>query len=302
MAQLNAREIGTVIRISMVAAIIGTLLAICTVGALLIPLSGADFPSSGVAVHSQGPDQQNTHIEVKPESEQDEYMSSLVTDRAALYNGNASARLRQQAEVGESFPISMLVCAPSKAPCSSAPPTDSDRRPDSILPSDIRDLGSVSVGGRVQTELTWYGVGATVRALSPTEQVIAEPGDVAEWRWSVLVGKEPGRLHLQISVSSLRGDSNVSLFPTRFFDLDVEVMDTVRNRTDVIVSALNKFAVGAGTGIAALAGTIIAYLSYRRARGDRAATEGSGVDPVERQAGSFRALRKRRRRRKPDRG
>ncbi|MDG4840961.1 hypothetical protein O7631_30925 [Micromonospora sp. WMMD967] len=296
---LYTREIRAVVRIATVAAIIGSTLALCSVGVLLLEPQSARY-QQGPPVPSHGPEQPTRSVEARPESKQNEYINSLITDRAALYNGTASARLRQQTDVGESFPISLLVCAPSTSPCYSASPTDSSRRPHSTPPPDVRNLGNVTVGGRVQVELTWHGIGATVRALSPTEQTIAEPGDVAEWRWSVLVGKEPGQLHLQIGVTSLRGDSAVPLFPTRFFDLDVEVEDTVQNRTNVIGSALGKFTVGAGTGIAALGGTIVAYLTYRRARRERAGravAEGLNDGPAD--GGSGRGPRKRRRRKPP---
>jgi len=298
--EFNAQDVNAVKRVAAVAAIFGALMVGCGVGYLLIPTSGADFVFPNTPVPTRDVNPTAPPGQVKPAATQNDYMNALLTDRAALYSASASARLRQTVKVGESFPVALAVCAPGTGFCDIGPTADAT--PAASRPTDGRELGGLRVGGLVRAELSRYGDDATVKAISPAEQVIAATGDVAEWRWWVRVGSNPGKMRFQISVTSLRGDSEVPLFPTRYFDLDVEVTDTPRNRMSVVVSALNRFFVGVGTGMAALGATIVAYLTYRRGEqdrdGKRATAHGSGGDPDGREAGSFRVEGKRRRRKR----
>ncbi|XTZ13907.1 hypothetical protein ACQSSU_20635 [Micromonospora echinospora] len=68
----------------------------------------------------------------------------------------------------------------------------------------------------------------------------------------------------QISVTTLKADTEESLYPTRYFDIAIDVRDTLTSRVKRGASTLNNFFVGASVGIAALLTVVLTYLGYRR--------------------------------------
>ncbi|MGC4808076.1 hypothetical protein [Micromonospora sp. DT233] len=296
--KLAEQDVSGVTRLSLIAAWLGVLL-----GGLILILDTmsyefrTDTPRPEPTVSPSGQDTSLTTPRPTPPSvwkpspgvevdnEHGEYMKTLRVDRNALYSGTASARLHQHVEVGKSFPLALAVCGNEQRVCDIAPfagGLSSGSAPAAPAPAEkagaSKDvpLGAVKVGGRVQVKLTSYGGDAVVVAAGPAEQVITAKSDVAEWRWSV-TAKNASRLNFQISVTTLRGDSNVALFPTRYFNLAVDVKDTFAHRTGVVLGGAGKFLVGAGTGAAALGTAIIGYLTYRRGRrGEEAGQESVG--------------------------
>ncbi|MFF4892927.1 hypothetical protein [Micromonospora chersina] len=191
-----------------------------------------------------------------------------------LYEGIVSARLYKYAEVRRPFPVDLRVCGLRVPECTvtetpgpqPAGAQAEGANPPAAMPAPRgarTPLGPVLVGGRVHAELTSYETGVDITPAGPSEQMIASPTDIAEWRWTVLATKA-GRLTFQITVTTLKGDTTEPLYPTRYFDVAMDVRDTLGNQAAKAGRAVNNFFVGAGVGIAALATAVLAYLGYRR--------------------------------------
>ncbi|MEV4756442.1 hypothetical protein AB0J86_15185 [Micromonospora sp. NPDC049559] len=115
----------------------------------------------------------------------------------------------------------------------------------------------------MRAELTAYADDVEISATGQAEQVISTPEDVAQWRWAIRA-REAGELQFQVAVTALSGETETPLFPTRYFDVLVDVRDTFENRAGAIWGGISRFLVGAGSGMAALGATIVAYLVYRQ--------------------------------------
>jgi hypothetical protein len=229
------------------------------------PPTGAPTPS---ALRSQGSE---------PGPEQSEYINSVNVDRSTLYVGRASAELYSFAEVQRPFPLDVLVCGPAAPECSElerpgslaagAPaPEAAGNRAVVPAPRGKRSpLGAVKVGGRVRTELTTFERDLEISPTSSAIQTISTAEDVAEWRWTILP-KRSGNFTIHISITTLKGDTEDALYPTRNFDVALKVRDTVSSHTNRIVDGLGNFLKEPAGGVAALLTVLAAFLGLRQRR------------------------------------
>ena len=224
-----------------------------------------------------------------PPTQQGEFVKSINDERGNLYTGIASAGLYKYAEVGRSFPIDLKVCGSAVTECSiteatqpgpAGAPADGSGKEPKAMPAPRganSPLGKVMVGGRVKAELSTYQSQVEIKANSPEIQTITEPNDVGQWTWKVTATGNDD-LNLQIAVTTLRADSDVALYPTRFFNIAIRIKETLGH--GVGSAAKVTWAVAGGTaGIAALLAALIAYLvrqDNRRKDGGAAAPLPSG--------------------------
>ncbi|WP_406084841.1 hypothetical protein OHA01_11390 [Micromonospora zamorensis] len=237
--------------------------------------SGEEVPTSPPVVGAP-----NTSPPTREPGEPDpqqEYIKVIRDAREQLYQGVAGARLYKYAEVNRPFPMDLRVCGSALATCSvvetygphpagEQPPEMANAPQAHPAPRGAKTpLGPVHIGGRVRAELTTFESGIDITVSGPDVQVVADPTDVAEWRWTVLA-KRAGRMTFQISVTTLKADTDEGLFPTRYFDVAIDVEETLGNTTTTWLGRVNQFTVGAGATLAAAAVAVVAYLTYRRQR------------------------------------
>ncbi|MGW6904199.1 hypothetical protein [Streptomyces sp. NPDC054940] len=135
-----------------------------------------------------------------PTSDQADFQAKIVDDRRKLFDGSLTYRSRISASVDDSITYSIELTALGEAAAQK------------LNPEPATETRSFQVGGVEGASLTATSSHVRVVRLtdSKTRQVIAEPGDTAEWRWS-LTAAEPGSYDLVLGLTTYQGDSDRAL-------------------------------------------------------------------------------------------
>lgn len=210
---------------------------------------------------------------------QGEFIKEINSNRGSLFAGRASAAVGH-AQARKPFPLDLTVCASQTAGCkiskSPTPPPSAGERLIPALPGQASGLGKVMIGGRVRAEMTGYDKRLRITAASRTEQTITAPDDVGEWRWTV-EASDDDTYAVRISVTTLKADSDVALFPTRNFDVFITIEDSLGERVKAYAKASMTW-LGGAAGVAALLAAVVGLLTFLKSRKDKAVT--NGVNPA----------------------
>jgi hypothetical protein len=210
---------------------------------------------------------------------QGEFIKEINSNRGSLFAGRASAKV-DHAQARKPFPLDLTVCASQAARCRvtepAKPTPGAEEQPVQAAPGIASSLGDVMIGGRVRAEMTGYDKRLRITAASRTEQTITAPDDVGEWRWTV-EASDNDVYAVRISVTTLKADSDLALFPTRNFDVYLTIADSLGERAKAYGKAAMTW-LGGAAGVAALLAAIVGLLTYLKSRREKAAA--SAATPI----------------------
>jgi hypothetical protein len=193
-----------------------------------------------------------------PDPDQASFLADVVDDRKQLFAGILTYESHVSSSVGDStiYTISLTALGRSNT-----------RTPDPGQPAtETRDF---QVGGVEGAKLTPRSRDVKVQLLADTKtkQVIAEPGDVVSWQWSVTAG-EPGDYELLLVLTTYQQDSDralATLHPP--ITIHLSVNNTWSHRIDSMRNSLIAWG-----GVAVALGAIVAFRAplvvFARARMD----------------------------------
>ena len=286
------------VRASRVAAALTVAGTIIGFGAWLLPIDGSfTTPHTAPGVEAKS-----------PRSDQKAFIDELEKSRKGLIPAFASVRLTTLPTVNRAFPVDLAICAgleedsffnwpsPEVSPKMSMAERashgllqfsaecenpqwdvrglDGDTWPaETSITSSNTPLGPLMVGGRVRADLNSYDSRLEVSPGGSDEQTLASESDRGGWRWNV-VAAEGGEFPLRVSITVLKGDTEIALLPTRVFDLKVKVKGTA---ADSAKETGKHFwaAIGGSAGIAALLTVLIGALTLRRRSRGRGPQDGA---------------------------
>lgn len=129
---------------------------------------------------------------------QADLQSSIVDDRKHLFDGSLAYDPSVSVSVGDSLTYDVRLTARGEK--------SSHGTAQAALVTR-----AFQVGGVEEAALSAGDADVRVVSLTPdVKQVIAQPGDLAEWQWSVSAG-EPGDHDLALTVTTFQGDSDRAL-------------------------------------------------------------------------------------------
>jgi hypothetical protein len=208
---------------------------------------------------------------VPPIPEQVRLQSSIVDDRAHLFNGVLTYQPLDPMDVGDNERLVVTLTAVGQRPGAV------------VLPrGELVGSRDLQVGGVEEATLTVAGAHdrVAVTPVGPSKGLIGRPGDRLHWQWD-LVPKEPGTYTLELVVVTFRGTSDTPLATVNPpIDITLHVADTWKHRFTAIRGAI----IGLAALLAAIAGILTFFREQIRARlpGRRRSEsdgESSGPDP-----------------------
>lgn len=134
-------------------------------------------------------------------SDQAAFQAKVVDDRKQLFDGSLSYWSRVSTAVDESVSYEVSLTALGK-----------DASPTSPLVRPATETRPFQVGGVEGATLSSSSRSVKVELLADakTKQVIARPGDTANWQWSISPS-EPGDYELVLVLTTYQGDSDRAL-------------------------------------------------------------------------------------------
>ncbi|MFF4501485.1 hypothetical protein [Streptomyces sp. NPDC001401] len=186
---------------------------------------------------------------------QADLQASVVSDRKHLFNGSLAYDPSVSMSVGGSLTYDVLLTARGEKSVGFA--------------QAVLVTRAFQVGGVEGAALTCGSRNVRVVMLtdSKPEQIIAQPGDPAEWQWSVSAD-EPGDYDLALTVTTYQGDTKRALDTLR---PPIKIHLTVHNTWSHRITSLKDWLIAAGgiaTALVAVYALRAPLTEFVRARGE----------------------------------
>ncbi|MEU6141434.1 hypothetical protein ABZ848_13840 [Streptomyces sp. NPDC047081] len=186
------------------------------------------------------------------------FQARIVDDRKQLFAGILTFRSHASTDVDDTvtYAITLLALGEQDSRSSQAHPVGTETR-------------KFQVGGIEGASLTPDSSGVEVKPLADTKtkQVIAQPGDIIRWQWTV-AANEPGNYDLVLELTTYQGDSERALATlTPPITIHLSVHNTFSHRVSSMRNGLIAWG-GVAMALAALFAFRTPLISFVRSKNE----------------------------------